>query len=474
MLHQKYSKNDKKITVNRNTRVLDNTYIYIKYNKSSDQNNYSDVLIKKFMDYMNGIIGAKTATNYHIEKVKNFTIRIPIYVYTNEEAKMNPIDLLEKRVKTIMNFLENFDWKTVSKFQLWLVRSLHILGINISTCFNIETEMPNVDYKKINETILIKFPDIQYPKLRRIKLNDNSMITLYSDPYMDDYGLFLNLSVSFDEMGMSYNALHLYEHLLTKPWDKLNGHDLIELNGSTYPVGTCFVYTIHKTINSLKLHMNSTLKWLLKSRLPDFWKNKEEEINLETIRTISETRRERTLTSMGRSDLHAYDLKYNTDIFDYWSNKPFNILLAGPDDFNEINEDKLNVLVKKYSLRNDIKRPENIKFKNIPMDVLKMKKFTGFYILKDDVENIKNRFLKNDFESNSFFGIDCVMSCKSEDLSVYNSVLHPLLYLNKYFTDEELNDYVKRHVIPFSSKLFSNASVQLKNAGNYLSNLIIE
>lgn len=458
------------ISISRNTRALDDTYIFIRYNRECQQNSYSSVLLKKFMDFINGMIGAKTATNYHIERVKNYTIRIPIYVYTNEEAKMNPVDLLEKRVKTVRDFLGNFDWKTTNKLQLWLVRSLHTLGIDISTSFNIETQMPNNDYAAINDQLIIKFPDLQYPTIKRLKLSDGSMVTMYSDPYIDDYGLFLNLSVPFDEMGMSYNALHLYEHLLTKPWDGLDGKDLLELNGSTYPTGMCFVYTIHKSLDSLKLHMNSTLKWLMQSRDPSFWDGKEEEMKLETIRTISETRKERTLTSMGRSDLHAYDVKYDTKIFDYWSNKPFELLLSGPSEFKEISADKLNAMIAKHPLRK-VPRPENVKFKNIPMDVLKMKKLTGYYILKVETDKIKEQFLKKDFDTNSFFGVDCSMTSKSEDLSMYNSVLHPLLYINKYFTDEELESYVKNHVVPFSATMFSSASAQLKNAGVYASDL---
>lgn len=464
-----------RIHIERTDRQINDTFIQIAYSKPLDFNAYSSILLKKFMEFINGMIGAKTNVNYHIQKVRNYVITIPIYVYTNEEAKLDPIDLINKRLKTVREFLENYNWHTANTFQLWLIRSLHIMHIDISTSFNIRTISGSLQFNNIDEPIHIKFPNLSYPTINRITLHDGSTITTYIDPYLEDYGLFLNLSVTFDEMGMSYNALHLYEHLLTKPWDGLNGSDLLELNGATYPVGTCYVYTIHKSQTSLHTYTNATIKWLLQSRDTNFWANKHKEITLETTRTISETRRDRSLTSMGRSDLHAYDINYDTKIFQYWANKPFQILLAGPNiDMNSTVIDHLNNLITKYPIHSDIPRPINQTFKHIPLDVLKMKQITSLHILKGDTKVIIDNFMKNDVQTTSLYGVDCYMKCNDEDLSPYNSILYPILYLNKYYTVDQLNEYIKSHVIPFSARKFSLASTQLKHAGSYLSDTDFE
>ena len=451
--------------------TLKNACMYIKYNNEVKLNSYSKELLKRFMNYMNGMIGAKTSANYHIKKVVNDTIIIPIYVYTNVQKDSDPIKLIESKIKQVRDFLEHFDWTQASKMQLWIVRSLHILGVNISSSFVLSTETPEIDFNDLHdEPIIINFPKIEYPKIIREKFIDNSYISYLSDPYLTDYGLFINLTVPFDDMGMSYNGLHLYEHLMTKAWDKLKGINLIELNGATWPQAVCFVYSIHNTIESMKEYAVNSLMWHLQSREKGFWDKHKEELHLEIERTVSETRKERTLSAMGRSDLHAYTYSYNTNIFEYWSNKPFEFLITGPEPYEKLKLkfDVVNNYIKKFMPRKDVVRPKNITFKNIPLDVLKMKKLQGFRINKVDSNEIKQKILQPDFDDKLVYGFDCSFECKFEDLSPYNSILHALLYNNRMFTDEELNHFLSNHVIPFSARLFNSASLQIKNAAKYL------
>ena len=444
---------------------LDGAVILITLNKDISVDKYSHALLSRFMEYINGVIGAKTTSNYNIIPVKQFTIIIPIYVYTNEEANMKPYDLVSKRAVDIQDLLINYNWKSnANKSHLWIVRSLKILGIDIQTTFVMKSYTPNMDMKPINDDLIIKFPDLKYPYIKRHTTEDNSMITQYVDPYLEDMGLFLNLSIPYDETGMSINALHLYEHMLTKCWDNCEAVDRIELNGSTFPLGICYVYTIHKSLDSLLSHLKETLHWLYDSRKPGFWKSVKAEIDFETIRTISETRKERSLTSFGRSDLHAYDLNYDTKIFEYWSNKPYNVLLCLQKelDLSLINYPKISL--------NNISRPPNIKLSHIPLEVLKVKSIMKSYTRPMSTDKIKSKLLCKDFKTKSFYGIDCKMTSENEDISMYNSVLHPLLYINKYFTDEELSKYVSHHVNPYTCKMFAQAPVQLKNAALYLEN----
>lgn len=472
----------KHVKITYETNNVDDSFILIKYAKANesdtksesqsklDSTPYLNALIKKFMEIMNSNIGAKTDVNYHIEKVTNYTIRIPVHVYTNDESKLNECELIDKRVKTIRNFFENYNWNSASKVELWLVRSLYTLNFNISDSFIIETETKNHDYKPVKDILFIKYPNIQFPTIKKTILLDESEITTLVDPYVQDFGLFLNLSITFDEMGMSYNALHLYEHLLTKPWANLSGIDILELNGSTYPTGVCFVYTIHRNMESLKQYTNATLKWLFESRNQEFWNKISDDIKLETSRTISETRLERTLVSMGRSDFKAYNNNYDLNIFRYWANKPFNILLVSNVEIKDLNREHLNDIVRKYPL-NKIERPPNIKFKHIPIDVLKMKQLTGYYILKQNYEEVKRLFMEQNFDTKSFYGIDCILTTDKEDLSVYNSILHPLLFLNKYYHEDELQDFVKTHVIPYSARFYNITNVQLKHVSSYINEI---
>lgn len=453
--------------------LLRDSYIVIKHNQDIELNEYSKELLKRFMNYINCMIGAKTSANYHIDKVRNLKIKIPIYAYTDKERNLEPYKLINDKVNTIRNFLENFEWKSVGKFQLWIVRSLYILGISISNLFTISTKTPNLEFDDIvDDQIIMKFPKLEYPKITREKFKDGSTITYLSDPYLTDYGVFVNLTTPFDEMGMCYNGLHLYEHLMTKAWNDLSGIELKEMNGSTWPQAICYVYTVHETLNSLKEYAASSVVWALKSREKGFWEKYKDYLHLEIERTISETRRERTLASMGRSDLHAYNYAYNTEIFEYWSNKPFELLVCGPAEISKLklNSETINKHISENMPRNDIKKPKNITFKRYPMDVLKMKKLQGFRILKVDPMEIKEKILASDFEDKVVYGYDCAFSSKFEDLSAFNSILHPLLFNNKTLTDDELSNFIKNHVIPFSVMMFSEASIQIKHAALYLKN----
>ena len=459
------------MTMKKGINLLSDAYIFIKYNNKVALNSYTGELLRRFMNYMNGMIGLKTSSNYHIQPVKNFTIKIPIYVYTNTEKNSDPIALVEHKIDNVREYLEKCDWKLAGKRQLWLIRSLRIQGIDISNCFSLSTSTPNLGFNDIiDEDLIIKYPHLEFPKIVRETYADGSFINYLSDPYLMDYGMFVNLTVPFDEMGMSYNGLHLYEHLMTRGWDKLNGENIIDFNGSTYPHAICYVYNIHSTLKSMKTYAAASILWFLKSRKRGFWIEHKDVIDLEIERTVSETRNERTLASMGRSDFHAYNYDYNTSIFEYWSNKPFELLICGPDPINtlKLKTETINSAIKQNMPRNDIKRPENIKFKHFPVDVLKMKKFQGFHIRKVDPKAIKTKLLSTDFDSKEAYGFDCAFSSDHEDLSVLNSVLHPLLFDSRLMNEDEMNRFIQTHALPFSSAYFSEAAIQIKNAASYL------
>lgn len=464
----------KPIKITKSEPIVPDLKIIIKYAKDiSNLTTFEKSVIYRIMNYFNGMIGAKTNINYHIERVNNFTITLPLYVYGNEESKMDSSELLSKRLKTVTSFFEEFDWKSVNKCNLWLVRSLKIMNIDIETCFSISViKSKNNSTIVISEptTLKISKPKLEYATIKRFNIEDHyeddsttkSHITYYIDPYLQDYGLFVDLSVPFNDMGMSYNALHLYEHLMTKCWSDCNAKDMTVLNGSTYPIGLSFIYTIHSSYKSLVHFLNKTLEFIIKCRDPAYWESTEmkEAIALETTRTISETRTERSLTAMGRSDFKAYDNKYDVNIFKYWSNLPFNILITSKE-YPKIKINNLEELIAKHKLHH-IQRPDNVVFDNIPIDVLSSKHKMGLYTKKVPTKDIMNLIVKHDFDENVLFGVDAGLYSINDDIGVFNSSLHPLLYLNKFFSDSELEDYVKTHVISNSSKLLSISSIQLK------------
>ena len=464
------------INIHENQNALSDVYIHITLNKNlSDSSRYVQTLINYFLRYFNMMIGSKTNINYNIIDVKDFTIKIPIYVYTQDDAQLKPLELITKRINTIKSFFRDFNWDNTNKMLHWVIRALRTIDIDITNLLQIsvhideESVLDNINglstlavktqFDKLNSSIEISPPTIEDITFSHVELSDKSKIIYIEDPYANDYGLYVNLSIPYEEMGMSYNSLHLFEHLATKCWKKCKQLDVTELNGSTYPNGISYIYTIHSSRDSLMTHLNATVQWFFTSRLPNFWDNIRDDVDLETQRTISETRTERSLTMFGRSDFKAYTKSYDLKIFEYWSNKPFSILVISPKKVS-IDENKLNELCKKYPLRK-IEKPRNPTFKNIPSDILIVKSIEKCYNLKCDTKDIVKRFMENDFDEHCYFGIDCACYRLNEKLNSLNCVLYPLLFLNRYISEKDVERFIKSHIFPRGVGLYKNTNCEL-------------
>lgn len=453
---------------------LTDSYITIEYNEQQPLTKYTRILLHKFLVLLNGHIGANTNLNYHINPIKDFKIKIPIYVYTNDEKKMTTAALIDKRVNTLINHLENIDWSKHANLQeQWLIYSLKTVGIDIASDFLISTFTdPSIGYEDLDhQQLKIKTPVIHQPKIKRITYADGSTILYLSSPYLSDYGVFANLSTTFNEMGMSFNALHLYEHLMTYAWKDIKFDKTKMMNGSTWPQALCSVFVITGNLEAMKTFSASFIKFYLESREPGFWNKPEhiESLKLETQRTISETRTERTLSSLCRSDLHAYDFQYNTKIFEYWSQRPFDLLIAGPDNLEKLymNKQTIDNFIKLHQPRK-IAKPQNVIYKTLPLDTIKMKQLKQFRILAADKQEIKNYLLRPNPANRCLYGIDSKIISDNENLDGYNSVLHVLCYANKMFSEEELQRFTTYSVIPFSCLFFSDTSLSANFAGDYL------
>lgn len=477
-----------KPTITSMHSFLQNMYIYIRYNKDLLDKSSIPLLgtgtrskrialtinqyVVMFLRHLNFVIAVKTNVNYNLIDSKQLYIKLPIYVYTNDEAAMHPLDLILHRVETLRKFIESYDFSKDTKSVLWLIRTLTALGVSLNSDFNITVDCSDFNYVKVDEPLQFTYPPIEHPTIKRHSLKDNSTITVYEDPYFNDYGVFVNLSVTFDEMGLSYNGLHLYEHLMTKGWVNLSVNDQIYANGVTYPTGICMVFNILSTENAYREYASAAFEWLFKCRDENFWTTAaSDEILMETCRTISETRTERTLASMGRSDFHAYGNNYDRSIFEYWSNKPFTVLLTVPKGTKSLDIEGLNNMVDKHPLRN-IPRPPDIKIPYYPFEVMNSKSFMKTYTLKTDIEHIKAAIMKPKLKTKVYFGVDCYMgqdeTAEGNDLSEYNSVLHPLLFLNQYFTEEELNKFSKTHITAASSEIMPQQSLCIRHGADVL------
>ena len=446
----------------------------IEYNNSTPLTKYSKILLHRFMSIVNSRLGSRTELNYHIMPVDNFKIKVPFYIYTNDEKKLSPLDFIKKRVNTLIEFLESVDWASCANLQeIWIIHSLKILGIDVSTDFTLSTFTDEIiGFEDLDqEPLKINYPNIHEPKIERVKLNDGSTIIYLSSPYLNDYGIFANLTVPFSEMGMSFNALHLYEHVMTCGWRNINSAKLKIMNGSTWPNGLCSVFAITNTLNSMKAFAASYIKHYLNSRDKGFWQTEwgAEQLKLETQRTISETRTERSLSKLCRSDYHAYDYRYNTDIFEYWSNKPLDILISGPVslDYLHMNVDVINDYIKLHPIR-QVEKPKNIIYHTLPLDAIKMKKLNGYRVVACKADEIRESLLHMDPANKSLYGLDNKMISEDEDLNSYNIILHVLVYNNKLFSDSELAKFVHTTIIPFSCAFFNDTSLCSKFAGDFL------
>ena len=142
-------------------------------------------------------------------------------------------------------------------------------------------------------------------------------------------------SKPFEEMGFMFNGLHIFEHLMCTPWvhmKKFSTEDLVCLNGFTTNLGLMYVYTVHNSKASFQVYLDEMISWLNKIRTPGFWHEhmKDEEVQMEIERTISETIDVPWMVDFARSSGSAFEGNYREEVFEYWSNQPLKITLIHP------------------------------------------------------------------------------------------------------------------------------------------------
>jgi hypothetical protein len=400
----------------------------------SDYLPYKEV-IKPVMKIINYLLGLKTSLNYNTLPIINNSIVIPIIRYTADEVEKDTISLIQSKIEELIDYFKTFNYNFLSNERKWHFRALEIkTKTNISSIFSLNVVS---DDEFINSASFWESRDIEFPpfpedykiKTKFETFDESCKIVQIIDPLISENGIFYDISIPFEELNFGHNLLHIYEHLQTKAWEGLEETDLIDYNGRTLPTGISLIYTTHKSMKSLKLYLNALLTFIYKQRNQDFWNSDKmkEYILLETKRTISETRKDRSLSCLGRSNVCAYSNNYKTEVFHYWANKPFNILLIASEEI-EFN-------LKTFSNKNPLKKNiniENYKFNYMPLEVFRFRALRGTFTTKK-------------YKSLGLMGKNNSLISLKENLTNYNCLLYKLLIQDQ----KQVLAALSTHILPY-------------------------
>lgn len=377
-------------------------------------------ILSHLFKYISAIISIKTNVGYYVcADAEDLKSVFKLNILDNTEDFTG---LIEKRIETIKESLENFDFENDAPLKIrWCLRAIKLLKINTDKFIYIKAN---------NKKYYIKLK-IFKKDLWEIKVHDyydkkaNLKIRQIVDPLIEDYGLYINHSKKFSDFCIYWNALHLYEHLMV-PWSILGDDNTIMTNGFTTPTGICYCFTICKKKKKLIESYNSFISFFNKVRKnPTFLK---ERINLEIERTFSESIDDKDFSSFGRFDAMLYN---NMDILKYYANQPLEIVLVTR---KKIDISKLKELDKPYS----VTKPEKRVFNEPTISMFRNRMIRGVI-----VENMKHETDK------SYKGVDCVMnSIIGEDLSGFNCLISNTF---RILTDKELEKYFKNNIVPNSN-----------------------
>jgi hypothetical protein len=401
-------------------------------------------VIRLLLADLNNQISFRTSLNYHGTIFDNMIV-IPIYTYGDDESKMNLVELIEYKVNILTTFIENYDLESSGPDMLYVIRTLTMKNIDIQNLFCVHVITPNnINYDAEDIRLHFKFPKLKYPTIKRINLLDNSIITILVDPYIKYHGVFCDYSKSFDDMGMGFNSLHVFEHMMTKAWTNLDMRNVIYYNGFTNQDGRCVVFTIHKNAKNISAFTIESIKFQLKCRTDETWNELKDDLILETRRTISETRNDKFYSSFARSDLSAFKFNYDTNIFKYYASDSINVLVISNKaitfDVNSINNE-----IMKYP--KFTARPPNVVINYIPLSSLRMKSSMKLYRLKKNTSEIINDLVEMK-QKIHLYGIDSELINEDVDISSYNRILLVLLHLGNHISESELQTYISKKILP--------------------------
>lgn len=417
------------------------------------KNNMIIKIVTLILRKLNQRIGSDTTINYRINPVDvkckfennakkyKFILTFPIQqhgIQSNEKITNKVID-------TLKDFIPNLNWEHIHKQYLWLWKTLYQLNYKPDSYLKYDDFKTKIVWGPSDE-IIKKYE----PKLRQTNLKDGSILKEIVDPLVTDYGLYINLSVPFNDMDYGYNYLHYYEHMMTYAWKKLSQQDMLEMNGATTCHALCYVYNIHSTINSMEEYLKSYLEFHIKTRNNNFWtKELIEGMERELERTMSETLLDKSYANMAKTDPSS-QYKYNSKILEYFSNKPFEIIIYSP---NETKAKEITQSIINYSSNNTIV-PKSLQYDYYPIHVCRDKLERRYLILKTNNET------KDEIK-----GIDCYIKSE-ENLSELKTILMQLLLSE----GKDLKQILLKTPIPNSNLNFGSATCYNDNIMSYFEN----
>lgn len=341
-----------------------NYYIELKnryYNKNINQLQYT--AIKNLMFTLRCALAFKTSLCYHMPPPdKDLSIHIPIDILTDADVTSLQ-DLFKSKVKQLKKYLEKeINYESMEQVDQLVFSSLELYKFDYSKMLYVTSP-----YFKNTIDINLKKPTLGKTEIYYHKF-DNDEIVEVVNPYLTESLICVDFSCPYSDMSFSHNALHLYEHVMTKPFacDKSRGDVKInDRNGYTTSSGLCYVFVSCLDQKTFKKLFNDELKWIYESRDKEFWVKNRKTLEMETERTISESQDSISVGNFARATNLAYSHEYNTEIFRYWSNRSFNILIIHPYKSFKISDTIITELIHQYPIQH-VDRPIISKFKYLP------------------------------------------------------------------------------------------------------------
>lgn len=404
--------------------------------------------IRLLLQNINYLICSSTDVCYHPNSMvqKEDVYYVPITIqYHNEDGDV--ADIVDARVKSVQQMI-----RTMKYDKKPLQFAARILNTYEVDPFNIFILIYSLDdgTELITAPIELRLPSVPMPTIQEHQYRSGQFRHLeYIDPLMLDYGLYVGLSKPFEDMGYYYNALHIYEHMMTTCWRNLSKEDLIELNGATFPTASCYLYNIHKTKQSLKQYVREYVKFHLKTRDKHFWDTTlQPALKRETIRTYSETQDIRDVKEFARTDPSVYpDMMYNTDIFTKFSQDQFTILTVAPEHIDF----KFDDIIEKTDVDMTRVHISPRKYNMIPLAAIRNSR--EFVVIPYDTYD------EHIVDANScIVGEDCIgvqLGDESHEIESLNAMV--LLILRH--TIEAIHDFLRMRVLPIDNKTFANVDI---------------
>lgn len=433
-------------------------YLHLKNIYYEELEGLEKKIMGNFMDFLISEITINTSLSYHqLNYDESGNIIILIQKLENDKNKQlndkNEIfnEFIQSKINELKEFLEekiNYN-NILSSFKL-IVSAIITYDFDFNKMFHIR-RLDN------NEEIPVKLKKPNFDCINYKELNEKGIeiLDVYSE-FTDDSLILLDFSRPYEEMGFEYNALHLFEHLITIPFIRSyrNPKNIINYNGYTTNLGQAVAFIILKNKESFEFYLNELFKHLNKMRDLKYWENEDDpEIILQIKRTISETKKEPSFTKFARSSSKAYELKLNKHVFHYWANQPMKLTLIHP--FKNYKYPKIE-----FKDLEEVSKPKIPKFDYIPYEVIYEKSTNDLFTKKVSPEKIAKKYLKA-YESNNFsklkglYGIDVCLSNTNHNLNRFMHRKDPLLTISTFRDYYDKEDF-KKLLVYFLSIYHSN------------------